>query len=420
MIPINIRQDTVFFRLILFHFFIDKNKANIAAQLARHAKLELKTSSANQNAQTIPAKTHVSGFRWLVAKLGLNCENSSISKLLRRTVIISVAFFLISAFGPLYNLTEGSYGQEGDSSGTYGDGGYIDFQGGDPNNVLADIMTEDGFLLKPALNSTAGDRSTANEIFAYQVEAGDTLSSLAQRFGIKKETIVMENDLWNTENLKAGMILKILPVDGVSHVVKKGDTIEKIAKAYNVKAEDIIRQNQLDKNEPLLADTALIVPGGKKEQEAPVKYGNSPSKAGGNAPSNPNLYAYTGKAHGRLIWPTLSSARVTQPFHPGHYALDIANRNRGPIFAAAAGKVVRASYGWNGGYGNVIIIDHGGGMQTLYGHNEKLYVTVGQYVEQGQTIGWMGNTGNVRGPTGIHCHFEVRINGVKYNPMNFF
>jgi murein DD-endopeptidase MepM/ murein hydrolase activator NlpD len=59
-------------------------------------------------------------------------------------------------------------------------------------------------------------------------------------------------------------------------------------------------------------------------------------------------------------------------------------------------------------------------MQTLYGHNEKLYVTAGQYVDQGQTIAWMGNSGNVRGPTGIHLHFEVRINGVKYNPQNFF
>jgi murein DD-endopeptidase MepM/ murein hydrolase activator NlpD len=59
-------------------------------------------------------------------------------------------------------------------------------------------------------------------------------------------------------------------------------------------------------------------------------------------------------------------------------------------------------------------------MQTLYGHNEKLYVETGQYVDQGQTIAWMGRSGRVYGPTGIHVHFEVRINGVKYNPMNFF
>ena len=121
-----------------------------------------------------------------------------------------------------------------------------------------------------------------------------------------------------------------------------------------------------------------------------------------------------------LIWPTIKKARLTQGYRRGHYAVDIAIRSKAPIFAAASGKVIKAAYGWNGGYGNVVIVDHGNGMQTLYGHNEKLYVTVGQYVEQGQTIAWMGRSGRVYGPTGIHLHFEVRINGVKYNPMNFF
>lgn len=321
-------------------------------------------------------------------------------------VAISVVFFILSSFGPMYDLTEGNFGY-------YEDVSFIDFANDAKDSILSDIMTEDGFILKPALNSTEGDRSTANEIFAYEVEPGDTLSSLAQRFGIKKETLIMENDLWNANSLRTGMTLKILPVDGVSHVVKKGDTIEKIAKKYEVDAADIIRQNQLEDGETLLADTALIIPGGKKAVTPPAVYANS-------APSNPTLYSYSGGGSGRLIWPTLGSAKLTQGFHAGHYAVDIANRNKGPIFAAAAGRVIKASYGWNGGYGNVVIIDHGNGMQTLYGHNEKLYVTEGQYVDQGQTVAWMGNSGHVYGPTGIHVHFEVRINGVKYNPMNFF
>lgn len=311
----------------------------------------------------------------------------------------------------MYNLTEGSFWQEGDP-------GYIDFTGQETDSMLADIMTEDGFLLKPALNSTEGDRSTANEIFAYDVEPGDTLSSIAQRFGIKKETLVMENNLWNANSLKTGMTLKILPVDGISHVVKKGDTIDKIAKKYEVKAEDIVRQNQLEDGQVLLADSSLIIPGGKKEVAPPVSNGGR-GNSGGNAPASVSAYAYAGQASGRLIWPA-PGAKLTQGYHAGHYALDIANRARGPIVAAAAGKVVTAKYGWNGGYGNYIIIDHGDGMQTLYGHNEKLYVTEGQYVDQGQTISWMGNTGRVYGATGIHVHFEVRIKGVKYNPKNFF
>ena len=339
--------------------------------------------------------------------MGVDSENSSISKLARKMVAISAAFFVFSSFGPMYSLTEGYHDHSEGVS-------YLDLTAQETDSILADIMTEDGFLLKPALNSAEGDRTTANEIFAYEVESGDTLSSLAQRFGIKKETIIMENNLWNANSLRTGMTLKILPVDGISHLVKKGDTIEKVAKKYSIDTETIIRQNQLEDGEVLLADSALIIPGAKKSITPPkVNYGVT-------APSNPTSYSYSGGGSGRLIWPTLGSAKLTQGFHGGHYALDIGNRAKGPIFAAAAGKVVKASYGWNGGYGNYVIIDHGNGMQTLYGHNEKLYVTEGQYVDQGQTISWMGRSGRVYGPTGIHVHFEVRINGVKYNPMNFF
>lgn len=347
---------------------------------------------------------------WPIDKLqrviGVDCENSGVSRLVRKMVAISAAFFIFSSIGPMYNLTEGNFVYEAVS--------FIDFSSQGTDNILADIMTEDGFLLKPALNSTEGDRSTANEIFAYEVEPGDTLSSLAQRFGIKKETLAMENNLWNTNSLRTGMTLKILPVDGISHVVKKGDTVEKVAKKYKVEIEDIVRQNQLEDGEVLLADSALIIPGAKRSVTPPtINYGTS-------APSNPTMYSYSGGGSGRLIWPTLGSAKLTQGFHGGHYAIDIGNRAKGPIFAAAAGRVIKAGYGWNGGYGNVVIVDHGNGMQTLYAHNEKLYVTQGQYVDQGQTLAWMGRSGRVYGPTGIHLHFEVRINGVKYNPMNFF
>ena len=107
----------------------------------------------------------------------------------------------------------------------------------------------------------------------------------------------------------------------------------------------------------------------------------------------------------------------TQYFHPGHYAVDIQERGGGPIFAAEAGTVIRADYGWDGGYGNVIEIDHGNGLVTLYGHNKELYVKKGDHVTRGQNISWMGNTGRVFGATGIHVHFEVRVNGEKKNPL---
>ena len=101
-----------------------------------------------------------------------------------------------------------------------------------------------------------------------------------------------------------------------------------------------------------------------------------------------------------------------------HTGLDIATSSGTPIKAAAAGKVVYSGWrgGYNGGYGNLIAIDHGNGVQTLYGHCSKLYVSVGQTVSQGQNIAAVGSTGNSTGP---HLHFEVRVNGVAYNPQNY-
>ena len=164
----------------------------------------------------------------------------------------SAAFFVLSSFVPLYQYTEGYQLNE--------QLGIMDFTEQDTENTLADMMTEDGFLLKPAINSTAGDRSTANEIFAYEVESGDTLSSIAQKFGIKKETLIMENDLWS-ERVKIGMTLKVLPVDGISHLVKDKETIEKIAKKYSADKELLMKQNQLEDGSTLIAGTALIIPG---------------------------------------------------------------------------------------------------------------------------------------------------------------
>ena len=119
----------------------------------------------------------------------------------------------------------------------------------------------------------------------------------------------------------------------------------------------------------------------------------------------------------KLVWPT--QGKISQGFRRGHYAIDISNRNRPPIFTADSGKVIKASFGWNGGYGNHIIVDHGNGMQTLYAHMQTLAVKVGDEVARGQIIGKMGNTGRVYGATGIHLHFEVRIGGVKKSPLAY-
>lgn len=134
-------------------------------------------------------------------------------------------------------------------------------------------------------------------------------------------------------------------------------------------------------------------------------------------------YVYTGEAGaGGMVWPL--NGPVTSPYgwrtHPiygtsrFHSGLDIGGDYGLPIVAAASGVVSHS--GWISGYGYTVIIDHGGGVSTLYGHNEELTVSVGQSVGQGQTIAWCGSTGNSTGP---HCHFEVRINGEVTSPYDY-
>ena len=97
-----------------------------------------------------------------------------------------------------------------------------------------------------------------------------------------------------------------------------------------------------------------------------------------------------------------------------HEGIDFAVRTGTPVYAAAAGTVVKA--GWSGGYGYLVVIDHGNGYQTYYAHNSRLCVSVGQSVSKGQNIAYSGSTGNSTGP---HLHFEVRINGNTTNPLNY-
>jgi murein DD-endopeptidase MepM/ murein hydrolase activator NlpD len=105
-------------------------------------------------------------------------------------------------------------------------------------------------------------------------------------------------------------------------------------------------------------------------------------------------------------------------FYNGYHswAIDIPNSVGTPIFAADSGRIIEAQYGYNGGYGNTILIDHGDGYQTRYAHMSSLAI-IGGYVSKGQVIGYMGSTGR---STGAHLHFEIILNGSRQNPINFF
>ena len=117
----------------------------------------------------------------------------------------------------------------------------------------------------------------------------------------------------------------------------------------------------------------------------------------------------------KMAWPT-NGHTITQYFSWRHPGVDIANHIGTPVYAADSGVVLIAQGGYNGGYGNTIVIDHGGGKKTRYGHASRLLVKPGQVVEKGEEIMLMGSTGRSTGP---HLHFEVIINGAKYNPLSY-
>ncbi len=193
----------------------------------------------------------------------------------------------------------------------------------------------------------------------------------------------------------------------VFHSVQKGETLDEIAAMYDVTPQRIVAKNLLE-GEFIIAGQELIIP--RNASESAIHPRSSVSTVS-SAPAHMPLF---------LLKPCNSSCFVTQFYSDEHRGIDVQTRGGGPIFAAADGTVVRSGSGWNEGYGTMVEIDHGFGLMTLYGHNKDLYLKKGDTVTAGQVIGFMGNSGNVRGPTGIHLHFEVRVNGQQQNPLQFF
>lgn len=268
-------------------------------------------------------------------------------------------------------------------------------------------------LSRPGLILAEVDDKNRNEIFEYSIQAGDTISSIAQNFGLSVNTILWENNLTARSLIKPGIKLKILPKDGVMHQVAKNENISKIASKYNVLSETIIESNELDPNESLKIGQKIFIPGGKKII-APVivasrTYSGTSITAKSSSSDNQQP-AYSG---GKLLWPTVG-ARITQYYSWSHKGLDIANKTGTPLYAAESGTVERS--GWSSGYGYNVVINHGGGLKTLYGHASKLHVSSGDKVSRGDIIADMGSTGWSTGP---HIHFEVILNGVKQNPLNY-
>ena len=261
----------------------------------------------------------------------------------------------------------------------------------------AELIIEDGALVSSGPvgeDVIASSRVSTGEISIYTVRAGDTLSHIADMYGVTANTILWANDLPKATSIREGQTLVILPIAGVRHVVKKGDTISSIAKKYEGDVDEILSYNQLDSASDLVAGMTVVVPGGSMHQ-APVVATVSPTKTSGGG-SSAQSAGFTHPAPGSV---------KTQGIH-GYNAVDLAGSVGSPIRAAAKGEViVSKSSGWNGGYGQYIVVKHSNGTQTLYAHLSSNNVGVGEVVGQGQVIGAMGNSGRSTGP---HLHFEVR------------
>jgi murein DD-endopeptidase MepM/ murein hydrolase activator NlpD len=232
----------------------------------------------------------------------------------------------------------------------------------------------------------------------YVVRPGDTISEIAHRHDLETGTILSMNPINDVRRLLPGTRLSIPDRDGLFHGVQPGESLESIARAYKLPLYSILDANNLDTDVLQVGDT-LFIPGARM-------------------PDNQYLLAI-----GELLtWPVrnyrftsgygMRSDPITRVWRM-HTGIDLANAIGTPVLAAGPGRVVHRESS-NVGYGNVLILDHGNGVRTLYAHLESFAVAVGQWVNRGQLIARMGNTGRSTGP---HLHFSVSRHGRWEDPM---
>lgn len=257
----------------------------------------------------------------------------------------------------------------------------------------------------PGSDSDTFDRPSSSQISVYTVRNGDTLSGIADMFEVSVNTIVWANEIKGGV-IHEGDVLVILPVTGVQHKVVKGETIESVAKKYQSTVRDVASYNNIAEDAALAVGQSIIIPNGKIAPKPAAPTNSTKIK---NIASGKTKQSYLGGAgpalSGYYSWP-LEGGILTQDIH-GWNGVDFGAPKGTPIYAAAEGTVViaKANGGWNGGYGNYVVVQHSNGTQTLYAHASSVLVTVGETVSKGQMIARVGMTGL---STGMHLHFEVR------------
>ena len=271
------------------------------------------------------------------------------------------------------------------------------------------------------------------EVVIYVVQPGDTVFGIAEKFGLKPETIFWGNYFLLADNphaLVEGQELNILPLDGTYHRWSAGEGLNGVAQGYSVTPEEIIswEGNNLDletlgdwSNPDIEPGTFLVVPGGSRQfvtWSAPQITRANPGVAKFIGPGACGTIMDGAVGTGTFIWPSNAHFISGYDYSPStnHFAIDIDGDLGEAMWAADSGVVVYA--GWNNfGYGNMVVIDHGNGWQTAYAHMQVYSVVCGQSVFQGTPIGTIGSTGKSSGP---HIHFEMLHNNYgKVNPWDF-
>lgn len=287
------------------------------------------------------------------------------------------------------------------------------------------VTDEEGYLIKnmPLAGQATFDQNRT-EVAEHEVQSGETLSMIAYRYGLSVNSILYANSGLSGDYLKIGQTLKIPPKDGVYITVPSGATLVSLMDKYKGNLDKTKEFNGITDDSDLKKDEQLFIVDGKPEQvyiasnssgSKNTKTGTGYNTAGGYNSSGPDIGAiYT--PPNSLGWIRPTSGLITQGFHSGHYAFDIADRSKPDIHTVCNGTVDKTGTGWSGGYGNNVWVDCGNGYRTHYAHMSEFYVQVGDTVTQGQVIGKMGNTGRVYGVTGIHLHFEVNYNGILISP----
>jgi murein DD-endopeptidase MepM/ murein hydrolase activator NlpD len=274
---------------------------------------------------------------------------------------------------------------------------------------------DDGTLVKPiAVDTTVPDGSAL--VKTYKVKPGDTVAAIAAKFHVSTMSVAWANDLKSKTDIHTGQTLSIPPVTGLIVTVTPTDTLDSLAARYGVNGTDILATNGLD-DPNLVVGQVLVVPGASG---APMATPKPPTTRTARPATNTGRPPTTYRG-GKFLWPVVGGGNyISQYFHYGHYAIDIAADYGSTVRAAAAGTVTFAGWKDNGG-GYQVWIAHGSGLYTTYNHMSAISVGLGQRVSRGQQVGRIGMTGNATGP---HLHFEVWIGpvwdgGRRVNPLGY-